>query len=380
MELILTSLLIFFLPSQLGLHFWPHFSYVGSIPIDYLSPTLFLTDLFIIPLLVIYLVRSEKSVKKFSKIIIPGLFVLINIIFGLNPSNSFFKYLRLVEYGILVCYFSARTKYLFHSLKTIFPYSLILINSLAWLQFYYQRSLNGLWYLWGERFYTLSTPYIAKISVLNLGQFVRPYSTFSHPNSLAGFLLVSFLVLRYFYRYNKNQILLLTQIFILITIPLTFSRIGIFLEVFLILNVFLKTRLKFLFIIPLIFITIFIGNSQSLSERLNLIKVSLTQIIHHPLLGIGLGNFPIISPNHQPDHFLPTLLISELGIPISLALLLLLTKILKIIKQLPQEILLTWVVILITSLADHYWLTLPQNILLIFIVISLSLNINRKKG
>src|SRR5581483_7422034 len=47
LEKLLFFLSILFLPSQLGKHFWPTFSYVEGIRIDYLSPTLYLTDVLI---------------------------------------------------------------------------------------------------------------------------------------------------------------------------------------------------------------------------------------------------------------------------------------------------------------------------------------------
>ena len=34
------------IPTQLGLHFWPEWSKVAGIRVDYLSPVLYLTDIF----------------------------------------------------------------------------------------------------------------------------------------------------------------------------------------------------------------------------------------------------------------------------------------------------------------------------------------------
>src|SRR3989344_9415701 len=48
-------LLILFLPTQLGRHFWPNFSFVSGIRIDYLSPTLYATDIFILLIFVFWL-------------------------------------------------------------------------------------------------------------------------------------------------------------------------------------------------------------------------------------------------------------------------------------------------------------------------------------
>jgi hypothetical protein len=45
-------LLIFLLPVQLGRHFWPDFSFVLGLKIDYLAPTVYLTDLLVLLILV----------------------------------------------------------------------------------------------------------------------------------------------------------------------------------------------------------------------------------------------------------------------------------------------------------------------------------------
>lgn len=368
MELLLTSLLIFFLPSQLGLHFWPTWAVV-----DYLSPTLLFTDILIFLLLIFY---SKKTIKLSKNIFILLILILINIIFSLNPFNSVFKYFRLLEYALLAQYFISRPKYLYHSLINIFPLSIILVNTLAWLQFYFQHSLGGLWYLWGERTLSLSTAGIAKISFNDFGQFLRPYSTFSHPNSLAGFLLVSFCILYYLYRRKPNHLLLVSLILTLLTIPLTFSRTIILLEAFTLLLIFITSKLKYLALIPLLFLSIFIGSANSITERLSLLKISLDQILIHPFAGIGLGNFPIISSSFQPVHSLPILLLTEIGIPTTLIILALIKKI--NLKYIPSEILFAWLAIIISGLVDHYWLTLPQNLLLVFVLLSLTINNYRR--
>src|SRR3989338_9410931 len=52
-------LTLLFLPTQLGRHFWPSFSYILGIRTDYLSPTLYLTDILIL-LLFIFFIASLK--------------------------------------------------------------------------------------------------------------------------------------------------------------------------------------------------------------------------------------------------------------------------------------------------------------------------------
>src|ERR1035437_10261792 len=56
-------LLVLFLPTQLGKHFWPNFSYVYGIRIDYLSPTLYFTDLLVIGLILFWVLEVLINAK-----------------------------------------------------------------------------------------------------------------------------------------------------------------------------------------------------------------------------------------------------------------------------------------------------------------------------
>src|SRR6266704_691714 len=61
MENLLFSLLILFLPTQFGKHFWPSFSIIQGIRVDYLSPTLYFTDILIILLFLVWLINNLLS-------------------------------------------------------------------------------------------------------------------------------------------------------------------------------------------------------------------------------------------------------------------------------------------------------------------------------
>jgi hypothetical protein len=376
-ELLLISLLVFFLPSQLGLHFWPAFSYVSGIRVDYLSPTLLFTDLIILPLVILYLYRVFKTYsfahisKKYLFLL---LLILINIIFSNNPYISVYKYFRIFEYYLLARYLLSRYKYYYAGLKVIFPYSLILTNVLAWLQFFYQHSLGGFWYLWGERSVSVATPGIAKITIGSLGVFLRPYSTFSHPNSLAGFLLISGLILVYLYRQKSSPVILTSIIFCLITLPLTFSRTAIILEFTIFPLIFLGRRSLFVIVPLLLLLLTFTGNPSSLLERFRLFSLAQKQILLHPITGLGFGTFPTISPDFQPVHLVPVLLLSELGFPLFVTLSYLLLPIVKKIYFQNRYINYLWLGIFTISLVDHYWVTLTQNMLLLVLVLVLTLH------
>src|SRR5690606_12366962 len=76
-------LLIFLLPAQLGKHFFLPFSYLSGVRIDYLSITIYLTDLLIMILLLITLKRIKVKLSK--KLLILFVIIGINLLFSLSP-------------------------------------------------------------------------------------------------------------------------------------------------------------------------------------------------------------------------------------------------------------------------------------------------------
>src|ERR1035437_8081006 len=60
-------LLILFLPTQLGKHFWPNSSFVYGLRLDYLSPTLYFTDILILLIFVFSLPQLLQLIKNSSK-------------------------------------------------------------------------------------------------------------------------------------------------------------------------------------------------------------------------------------------------------------------------------------------------------------------------
>lgn len=62
LEKVLCFLFIFFIPTQLGKHFWPEWSYVMGIRVDYLSPTLYFLDLI---WLGFFVINTKERVARF---------------------------------------------------------------------------------------------------------------------------------------------------------------------------------------------------------------------------------------------------------------------------------------------------------------------------
>src|SRR5438045_3586285 len=101
-SLLFFYLLFLFLPTQFGKHFWPEFSFVYGLRLDYLSPTIYLTDI----LTIIIFVFSIKSVFRLAqrfdkKYFLVYLLFLIGIFLDLpyskNPFALTYASFKLIE-------------------------------------------------------------------------------------------------------------------------------------------------------------------------------------------------------------------------------------------------------------------------------------------
>ena len=99
------SLLIFLLPAQLGYHFFSNFSYVFGIRVDYLAPTLYLTDALVLLLFIFWFLREKKIRINYWAISILG-FAAVNILFASLPQAALFKWIKVLELIFLGNYVS----------------------------------------------------------------------------------------------------------------------------------------------------------------------------------------------------------------------------------------------------------------------------------
>ena len=203
---ILFFLFIFFLPTQFGKHFFLPFSYISGVRVDYLAPTIYLLDIIIFLLALINIKTVLKFFKK-NTFFIFFLLSIINIFFARSFPLALYGFAKIIEFFIV---FSLGQKML-----TILKDKIILIGLLVmtlfqfllvFLQIFLHRSVNGFFYYFGERFINLSTPGIAKISLFGQ-ELLRPYGTFSHPNSLAGFFLLLYFYVLIEKKFSKYLIL-----------------------------------------------------------------------------------------------------------------------------------------------------------------------------
>lgn len=381
---IIFFLLIFSLPFQLGYHFWLPESSVASFRIDYLAPTFYVTDLLVILFLATNFKKTISIIKNFFTAPSGRLFgalILLNLSTASFSLITILGWARLGGYLLLLAVL-ADTNHLAKKVLLPFSLSLAFIISLALIQFILQSSLGGILYFFGERPLSPALPNVAKMN-LPWGQVLRPYATFSHPNSLAGYLLVSLVILR---QISHSKIL---RYLVIGTIFLTFSKSAIL--TLIIIELMRPNLAKSIFLGAALGLLPLLKLNPSFSSRLYLFFPTFKTIGDHPLFGVGLRRFIPALANYlpasqvsyatlQPVHHTFILIFAELG----LLGVLLITKIfwtplskLTRDKKTRPRLLDLFGIILITGSLDHYWWTLPQNQLII--VLTLALIINRQK-
>lgn len=384
----LLLLFLFLLPTQLGKHFFFDFSYLSGIRVDYLAPTVYLIDIIFLFLLIIN-IKIIKPLFKNKKLFMFIFFIFLNLLFAQNKLLATYYYLRLIEF-VLIFFIYKKSKLSTKEILVPLVFSSFIQLLLALGQFISKHSIQGLFYFFGERYFNLTTPDIAKASLSGI-EFLRPYGSFSHPNSLAGF----YLLLYFFVLINKkfNKLTLLKNIFLFISsilVFLSFSKIAI--VSFLILNTAywipawpagrLNTKTKcilclvaklFIFLVVSIVFLTAQTDPLTIEKRVFLLQNSFLIIRQNIFFGVGAGNY-LLAQNeliqqyldiiNQPVHNIFILFFSQWGI-ISFGLF---SLTINWLKEVFKKNYLLFLVIFITGFFDHYWLTLNQNFLLLAVV------------
>lgn len=411
LEKLLFLFFLFTLPTQLGKHFWPSFTTVLGIRIDYLSPTIYLTDIVFFLLFFSTGKLSLQIIKEILQnklLLLFLLFVCISAIFSTIPPLAFYGILRIMMCALVVYY--VRQRLHLHAPKSIrntFLLTMLSQSALAVWQYNKQESIGGLWYFLGERTFTTFTPGIATISI-NGEKILRPYATFPHPNVLAGYMVVSFLLLIFFAMRAKTtwRYFVFVSVLAAPIVFLTFSRsalLTICINIALAFFILRKklTRIGILCLLPILFFCLLVGfqlknilHSDSFLTRVDLLVASLQIVKINPLLGVGILHFipslpKVISASStvfflQPVHNIYALLFSEIGI-IGLSFAIYFFAIVlwkktwfKSNMQIPLA--LAVVTVLIIGLFDHYFYTINQGQLLVSVLIGTVFASDRKDG
>lgn len=386
-------LFIFLLPTQLAKHFWPDFAFLNSVRIDYLAPKVYVTDILSLVLIAVNLSPVVQFVKKHRKIVgISSLLFLFNTLFSLSPVISTVRILDVVQIVLLWVVITNLHKQIGGDRFRRLFFQALFIGAvfqftLALLQLSEKGSLQGVFYWFGERSLSVYMPDVAKAS-LNGSAFLRPYGTFSHPNSMGGFYLLVYTLSLVDPWLGKKPILrtgLLTVTSILVLV--SFSKIVI--------TTYLLVNIAYLFILArkiacvwclvakivvfLVMGAIFMaaqGDQATIEKRVYLAESSLKIISSHVFTGTGLGaylvaqaEFPMPYSYHflQPVHNILLLLLTEVGVPLFTFLTVLVIPYVR--KHATNTVLIFCSgVIVVTGFFDHYWITLQQNVLLIVVV------------
>ena len=408
-------LLVLFLPTQFGKHFWPNSSFVFGLRLDYLSPTVYLTDIFIGLMFVLYFYKFISAIKKINKkyLFLFGLILLSLIVGIIGSKNSFagvYGIIKFLEFSFLV-FFVANNFRGFNKriLFFLFLTGIIFESLLSFFQYLNQGSIGGILYFLGERTFNAQTPGIANASI-NGQLFLRPYATFSHPNVLAAFLVIAMLYLFLLFK-KKIKIYLLVGISLgTIALFLTLSRTAIILWIvylIILFGIYFAKKYKngfsnkkFLIItvafLALIAFSYFIFQNSFLWQRFSLTKLSDESLIQReqllnqsfqmikasPVFGVGLNNcFNNLSFSNnqlsisliQPVHNIFLLIFAETGVVGFCFFMLLFYKV--IIRVLfnsfkKERIYLIFLILAIIFLGffDHYFLTIQQGQILFAII------------
>lgn len=383
MQSVIFSLLLIFLPTQLGLHFWPSWAIVNGLRLDYFSPTIYLTDVLVIAFIILnfkFQILKEffKSKITISLFIVLLGFITLNTCSSISPYVTLYKWLKVLEFGFLIYFISKRSTSLLSNYPTILLISIFYVSLLTIWQFLSQSSINGLWYYLGERTFNSLTPGIAN-AFINGQLIMRPYATFSHPNVLGGFLAIVLPLLIIKFPHNSRRYTVPILILGYIALFLSLSRVAIL--VGLVSTLFI-VRKKYLILFALFVLFALFPRYLSLNtetepitvrQQLNTLAIQNWQ--HSPIIGTGLGTSPLYSQklHYQPTHNIYLMLLSETGL-IGLAIFSILIIKLFNPDRIGIKFKIPLISILILGAVDHYWLTQQQTQLLLALIIGIILS------
>ncbi len=399
-------LILFLLPANLAKHFPLSSSYVSGIIVDYLIPTVYLTDILIISLLAIWLISGYKKPKQLALCYKGPSFVTLFVTFlilllpAVIFANSFipaaYKFLKILEFSLFGLWIYQHKSIISKTtVIKVISFSVLFQSLLAIGQWLRQSSLFGYWFF-GEQPYNTATPGIDKIIWFDGSLKIPPLATFPHPNILAGFLVIGLTIILHslikgpFLRSKAGPYWIIISS-ALLTLFLTFSLSAwlAFLLItipFLLLSIYPKIKALMistgliLIVFSLSLRFSFLAPESSFSRRSQLNKISWQMFLDHPLTGVGLNNFTVSMEKYgyvtattrflQPVHNLYLLILSETGLIGVFAFLYLLLKG-PFLRSKAGPYWIAFSTLLFLGLFDHYPFTIHQGLLTIFISIIL---------
>jgi O-antigen ligase len=224
--------------------------------------------------------------------------------------------------------------------------------------------------------------------------YLRGYGTFPHPNVLGGWLIFNILLgwslYDMFKKIKKDRwgipISIILMILSFLSLILTFSRISLLVSLIIwvafLSKLLLKSKSKNFMFIGLIserVLNLFTGGDNSWSDRLELIRASLSIIKENILMGVGIGEFtsnmgdtvPRSSNGIlllQPVHNIFLLIVSEIGL-IGFGLYSTLLYFFLKDRKFNLRLVISLVTLFIIGMFDHYLFSLPQGLGVFLLII-----------
>ncbi len=333
---------MFLAPSNLFYKFWETGSYIHGLQIDYLIGKVYLSQIPLLLLLILWL--SEKitwsKLKKYWQSSYTKYFIILFLILGFRqlftpePIVSLWQWFSLGTVGLFGLYVHERYKTLG---KSVIPWALaatIVFQSIVGLvQYTVQHELIGYQFL-GEP--TLSRSIGITTATVAGAERILPYGTTAHPNVLAGFLAIySLLLLRTSHsKLHTLPIILLGTI----TVFITTSVSGVLTLCFGLLLTMLPNKIlpgslsqKVLLVLLLVAVPILIASvattapkNLSVVRRAYLQQSGLRIFAQYPIFGTGIQTVtryiesyspsPEVVRFTQPPHHVGVSLLAETGI------------------------------------------------------------------
>lgn len=388
--------LFFFAPTQLARHFWPEWTYIFGIRSDFLALTISVMDILICTYLVIHrrrLLHILLSIPVFVRIflVVGG---LIHLLFSQQSFHS--AYVLIHGGGYLLALYIVTQSFSTYSktIRVAFTFGAIVQFVLVGLQIVSQSSVQGVWYWLGERAFTLSLPDVAKVYVQGR-EYLRPYGTFSHPNSLAGFYVFVFFFFQTVFRKSDRivwDLLVLVLAPLMVVATLSKTAVMVFACVY-VWQMIARKRMKssrLLLTMQVVGIALlvvsmfgFAGDPESLTKRIDMARNAFLLVVAYPLTGVGIGNYLIAQSStirnslftsyYQPVHNVLLLILAEVGMVGVISGYVAIRLRIPTIMQRVQTYKYLVAVVALTGMMDHYWLTLPQNQFLLLFLVALLL-------
>lgn len=372
----LFMLLGFLLPTQLGKHFFFPFSYISGVRVDYLAPTIYLIDLIVLAILFVYRAVWLRHLRTHLACVLLTALAL-NVAFSQIPWLSFYWGIRtLAAIALFLVIVRIRKGMMRPFVVGLVVQSCIQLG-LVVTQLISRHSLGGIWWALGERPLATTLPDIAKMTILGV-EYLRPYGTFSHPNSMGGFyalIAVWTLCLGLHKKLTKALFGLSVAL-----VALSFSKgaiigLGAGIAVWSIVSVTKKQKYPWhvgivgaVLIMTTGLLWQFVASDiLATSKRIALLEQAANLFATNSLFGVGRGAYVAAQSSYdfgysyffaQPVHNIFALILVELGI-VGMGAMMYLAWRSRVYKN--KALWPLFAVVVATGLVDHYWLTLIQN-------------------